>query len=106
VDQGAGQLHPAAIAPAQCPTEPVGLRGQPQPRQFVPDARGGAPAAQPVELCVEAHIAPNGQAEVEGRLLEDHSELGQHPHGVSPEVPAVDENAAGVGHDEPGQELK
>ena len=106
VQQRARQLDAAAVAAAQLRRLVVGAVGEPEPRQFVGDARLRDAARNAVQPGVEQEIGRDGQLEVERRLLEHDAELRQRRHRHAQHVVAHDRDAAGIRHEQAGEQLE
>ena len=55
---------------------------------------------------MEAQVALDRQVEVERGLLEDHADVAQRRHGVTPDRAAGDAGLAGIGDEQAGEQLE
>ena len=103
VQQRARELQAAAVAAAQLRGLVVRALGKAEPRQLLLDARLGDGARNAVQSGMEQQIAGDRELEVEGGLLKHDAEHRQSRHRIAPHVVPHDLDAAGIGHEQPGQ---
>ena len=106
VQQGAGDLHPSAVASVELADFLMAALKHGLPFQLLLDPGFGELAAESVEIRVIEQVALDAQIHVQRGLLENHPEPSQSFAGLALEVEAGDLDAAIAGVVKAGDEGK